>query len=133
METTTADIDAITAIIENTEVAFNSGDADLLAGQFHDDAWAVGVTGEDLEERDEILETSRRLLAGRLRDQRARYVVDDLRFLAPDVAIVRKHAFATDAEGRDLDDHHAMVALYVLSTRDGEWRIAARQNTVVQR
>jgi uncharacterized protein (TIGR02246 family) len=81
---------------------------------------------------DEILRTSRQLLAGTLRGQYARYVVDDVRKPAPDVAIVRKLAYATDADGNDVEADHAMVALYVLVRRDDGWTVAARQNTLVQ-
>ncbi len=133
MDATTVDLESITNIIKDTELAFNRGDAALLAAQFHDDAWAIGVTGQELDGRDQILETSRQLLAGSLRGQRARYAIDQVRFLTPDVAIVRKHAFATDDAGRDIDGHHAMVATYVMSKRQGRWAVAARQNTLVQR
>lgn len=126
-------MDTIEDVIGQTEAAFNAGDAEALANTFTDDAWSVGVTGQVLRGRDEILETSRQLLAGPLRGQFARYFVDDVRQLAPDVAVVRKLAYATDEEGNDVEASHAMVALYVLVRGGNGWRVAARQNTLVQR
>lgn len=123
----------VTDVIEATEAAFNSSDAEALANTFTTDAWSVGVTGQVLRGREEILETGRQLFSGALRDQFARYVVDEVRELAPDVAVVRKLAYATEAEGHDLEADHAMVALYVLIRDDDGWHVAARQNTLVQR
>lgn len=126
-------MDTVEDVIKQTEVAFNTGEPEALANTFTDDAWSVGVTGQVLQGRDEILETSRQLLAGPLSGQFARYVVDDVRQVARDVAIVRKLAYATDEDGNDIEADHAMVALYVLVRRGKGWRVAARQNTLVQR
>lgn len=126
-------METIEDLIRQTETAVNEGNAESLAETFTEDAWSVGVTGQVLHGRDEILETSRQLLAGPLRDLFARYLIDEVRHVAPDVAIVRKLAYATDQDGNDLDADHAMVALYVLVRRSNEWRVLARQNTLVQR
>ena len=56
--------------------------------------------------------------------------MDEIRFVRPDVALVRKLAWATDADGKDLDVGHAMTALYVMVKSEGRWWIAARQNTL---
>src|SRR3546814_2694440 len=107
-------MEANESVIKQPEAAVNGSDAEALAATFTDDAWTVGVTGQVLQGRDEILETSRKLFAGPLAGQSARYVVDDVRHLGDDVAIVRKLAYATDENGTDIDVGHAMVALYVL-------------------
>ena len=126
-------MDTVEAVIKETESAFNAGDAAALAATFTPEAWSVGVTGQVLHGQDEILEVGRQLFAGALQGQRARYVIDEVRELAPGVAIVRKLAYATDADGNDVDLDHAMVALYVLVEGEDGWRVAARQNTLVQR
>ena len=125
-------MESIDVVIQQTEAAFNASDAEALASTFTDDAWTVSVTGQVLQGRAEILDVSRELLAGALKEQFARYVVDEVRHLAPDVAIARKLAYATDENGNDLDADHAMVALYVLVRSEAGWRVAARQNTIVQ-
>lgn len=129
----TSVMDKIEDLVKQTEVAFNTSDPEAFANTFTDDAWSVSVTGQLLHGRDEILETTRELFAGPLHDQFARYVVDDVQHVGADVAVVRKLAYATDEDGNDLEVDHAMVALYVLVRRADGWRVAARQNTLVQR
>ena len=126
-------VETIDDVIRHTEAAFNASDAEAFADTFTGDAWSVGVTGQVLHGRAEILEVSRRLFGGALKGQFARYVVDEVRHLAPDVAIARKLAYATDAQGNGLDADHAMVALYVLVRGETGWRVVARQNTIVQK
>jgi len=128
-----ADLEAIEQIIRDTETAFNTNDADLLAAHMAADAVTVSVTGAELHGRDQILDAARSLLTGALRDQFARYDVDAVRFLRPDVALVHKRATATDASGTPIDLDHTMSALYVLTRQDGRWWIVARQNTLVSR
>jgi uncharacterized protein (TIGR02246 family) len=118
-------------LIQETQAAFNADDAERFAATFADDAWTVGVTGQLLEGRAAILEASRALFAGPLAGQHARYVVDDVRHLDDDLAVVRKLAYVTDEAGRDLEADPAMVALYVLVRDDEGWRVAARQNTLI--
>lgn len=68
---------------------------------------------------------------GFLRDQYARYEVEDVTFVRPDVALARKLARAVSAEGAPVDLHHTMSALYVLAKEGGRWWIVARQNTLI--
>src|SRR3546814_20836343 len=107
-------MEAIESVIKQTEAAFNASDAEALAATFTDDAWTVGVTGQVLQVRDEILETSRKLFAGPLAGQSAPHVVDDVPHLGDHVAIVRKLAYATDPNGTDPDVCPATLALSLL-------------------
>jgi uncharacterized protein (TIGR02246 family) len=126
-----ADVAAIAGVIADVERGFNTKDVELSVKHFAPDATAVGVRGLLLAGRDELLEAHRAGYAGPLRDQYARYELDDVRFLRPDVALAYKRATAATREGEPLDVGHAMIALYVLVRDDGRWRIAARQNTLV--
>ncbi len=124
------DIAAIAKVIADIETGFNTNDPELSVAHFARNASAVSVLGVELRGRDALLEAHRTGLAGPLADQRARYEIDDIVFVRPDVALVHKHAWAIDAEGRDIDVGHAMVALYVMVKEDGRWWIATRQNTL---
>ena len=128
-----ADVEEIGRAIADAEKAFNTNDADLLVEHFAGNATAVGVTGAPLAGRAAVLEASRTLFSGPLRDQRARYELADLLFVRPDVALARKHATAIDADGEPLSVGHAMTALYVLVRENGRWWVVSRQNTLVQR
>ena len=89
---------------------------------------ALGATTRGWEA---LARAHREGFAGPLRHAYARYEIDDVTFLAPDVAIVHKLAWEADESGDRTGDHPAMSALYVIVERDGTWWIAARGNTLV--
>lgn len=122
---------AIRAIVADVERGFNADDAELMDRHVADDAVIVTALGHELRGRAAITAASEAGLAGPLAGQRARYVVTDITFPRPDVALAHKRAWAIDEDGADLDVGHAMVALYVLTLEDGRWWIRARQNTLV--
>lgn len=122
---------AIRAIVADVEAGFNADDADLMDRHVAADATIVTALGHELRGRDEVHAASVAGLAGPLAGQRARYVVTDVTFVRPDVALAHKRAWAIDEDGADIDVGHAMVALYVLTQEDGRWWIRARQNTLV--
>ena len=126
-----ADVAAIEAIVADVERGFNDNDAELMNRHVADDAVIVDALGRERRGRAEIMEASVAGLAGPLADQRARYLVTDVTFVRPDVALAHKRAWAVDGTGVDIDVDHAMVALYVLTRDDGRWTIRARQNTLV--
>ncbi|WP_194814010.1 SgcJ/EcaC family oxidoreductase [Nocardia sp. XZ_19_385] len=125
------DIAAIEQIIRDTETAYNTNDAELLTSPFTANAAVVNAVGMLMTGRDTLLEANRAGLAGFLKNQYARYDVQDITFLRPDVAIAHKVARATTAEGELIDKDPAMIALYVLVKENGKWWTAARQNTLV--
>ena len=127
-----ADIAAIAQVIADIEQGFNSKDPERSIAHFAHDATAVSVTGALASGREELLAAHRAGYAGPLSDQYARYELADVRFLGPNVAVAHKRAWATSAEGEDLDVEHAMIALYVLVRTEGRWQVAARQNTLVR-
>ncbi|MGY0503145.1 SgcJ/EcaC family oxidoreductase [Nocardia sp. FBN12] len=127
----TADIAAIRRIITDTQTAYNTNDAELMTAQFTANAVVGNAVGMLISGRDALLDANRRGLAGFLKDEYVRYDIADVTFLRPDVAIARKTARATTADGSLIDPEPAMVALYVLVKQDGRWWTAARQNTLV--
>lgn len=130
---TAADEVAVRQIIDDVETGMNTNDPELMTRHFAADAVAVGVNGQANVGR-AALDAAHVVAVGPggfLRDQYARYEVVDVRFVRPDVALVRKHARAITAEGEPLDLDHSMSVLYVLTKEEGRWWIAARQNTLV--
>jgi len=125
------DIAAIKQIIGDVEDGFNTNDPDLSVEHFVGNASVTNAIGVRLAGRESLLDANRKGLAGPLKDEHARYVVDDIVFLRPDVAVAHKQAWPTDASGELLDSDPAMVALYVLVKERDRWWIAARANTLV--
>lgn len=126
-----ADRTAITAIIKDVEAGFNGNDAGLLVEHLADNGYIVNAFGGVLTGRGAMEEASEALLAGPLRDETARYELDHVEFLRPDVAVARKLAWATDADGTPRSEWHSMIATYVLVKEGDRWWITTRQNTVV--
>lgn len=128
-----ADLTALRQVIADVETGLNTNDAELMTRHFAANAVAVGVSGRATAGLAALREVHAQAVTGFLKDQYARYEIDDVSFVRPDVALVRKLARAVDAEGTPIDLDHAMSALYVLVREQGRWWIVARQNTLIPR
>lgn len=128
-----ADLTALRQVIADVETGLNTNDAELMTRHFAANAVAVGVNGRATAGLAALREVHAQAVTGFLKDQYARYEIDDVSFVRPDVALVRKLARAVDAEGTPIDLDHAMSALYVLVREQGRWWIVARQNTLIPR
>jgi uncharacterized protein (TIGR02246 family) len=124
---------AIRQIVADVQTAFNTKDAELMNKHFHESASVVTALGKRIDGLAALHEAAVSGMAGALQDEYVRYVVTDVRFLRPDVALAYKEATACDAAGEPVELDHSMVALYVLVKSDGRWLVAARQNTLVPR
>ena len=124
---------AIRAIVADVQTAFNTNDPVLMNEHFAADASVVTAMGKRVTGIDALRRAAEQGMAGALRDEYVRYVVTDVRFLRPDVALAYKEATATDADGEPIELDHSMVALYVLVKENDRWLVAARQNTLVPR
>ena len=126
-----SDRQAIEALIADIERGVNTDDVSLAVEHFAEDAWATTVGGHRSSGWDHLLESHREAFAGPLRGQYARYRIGDLTFVAPNVAVVHKLAWAADAEGSVQSDEPAMTALCVVVKHEDRWWIAARANTLI--
>jgi uncharacterized protein (TIGR02246 family) len=124
---------AIRAIVADVQTAFNTNDPVLMNEHFAADASVVTAMGKRVTGIDALRRAAEQGMAAALRDEFVRYVVTDVRFIRPDVALAYKEATATDADGEPIELDHSMVALYVLVKEHGRWLVAARQNTLVPR
>lgn len=97
---------------------------------FREDAIWTTAHGKRLFGRDEIASFTRKVLPGAGEEALATYEVAHVLFIRPDVAAVKVRQRRVDPDGRYLDVAEGSP-LYVLSREDGEWKIAAGQNTVV--
>ncbi|MEU3273348.1 SgcJ/EcaC family oxidoreductase [Saccharomonospora sp. NPDC006951] len=128
---TDADIAALKKVIEDTETAYNTNDAELMTKHFATEASVVNAVGKRIVGRDALLASNQQGLTGFLKDQYVRYDIAEIHFVRPDVALVHKQARATTSSGELIDKDPAMLALYVLEKQDGQWWIVVRQNTLV--
>ncbi|WBQ07115.1 SgcJ/EcaC family oxidoreductase [Kribbella sp. CA-293567] len=128
----TADVDAILALVATVEKAQSSEDAEAFLALFRDDAVWVTGHGKRLYGRDTIADFTRRVLPGATTDSFATYTPDHLLFVRPDIAVVnvnQKYALRPGSTAELPVETGSPV--YFLAKDAGEWRIAAAQNTVV--
>lgn len=126
------EINAIRQTIIEIEAAFNQHDADELVLHFTQNAIWVNVVGVQLSGWKQINETHKVILEGPLRNSYARYTVDSIIFVRPDVATVHIRQYPTTSEGKIIENGQGSLAIYVMVKEQGTWMVAAGQNTIVQ-
>ena len=95
-----------------------------------DPVWTT-AHGVRLSGWDTISEFTHKVLPGAMTDSTASYDVERILFIRPDVAAVNVRQQPISLDGQPLPDAPEGRPLYVLAKQDGDWRIAAAQNTQV--
>ena len=119
----------IEAVFEGLMEAWNAHDMDAFAALFHDDAAWVHWRGGYWKGRAEIKEGHAAVHRTFYRTSQVigRHV-EDLTFLAPNVALVHARDDLTGDERSPGQTFRYRMTL-ILTKRDGKWRIAAGHNT----
>ncbi len=120
---------AVRDLYQQLMEAWNQGSGAAFASGFTEDGDLVGFDGSHLRGRDEIAPFHQQLFDKWLKGSRLVGKVEDLRFLAPDVAVL--HALggtilrskSKPSPGRD------SIQTLVATKHEGEWHFAAFQNT----
>jgi uncharacterized protein (TIGR02246 family) len=128
---TTTDEAPIAALYRQLLDAWNRRNAAGFAALFAEDGNAVGFDGSQMNGRSEIETTIRAIFDDH---QTGRYVgiIREIRFLAPDVALLRAVSGIVSAGQSDLNPAANAIQSLVAVKRDGHWRIAHYQNTPAQ-
>ena len=126
----TADRNAIDAIVAGLEAAWNAGDGSTFGAPFAADADFVTIRAEHVRGREAIASGHaaifRTIYAGSVN----RFIIDSLRFLRPDVALVHVDA-ALNAPTGPLAGRHTAKFSAVLTRESGDWQITSFHNTLV--
>jgi uncharacterized protein (TIGR02246 family) len=127
-----ADVEAIVALVARVEHAQQNELPGAFMAEFsrRDPVWTT-AHGVRLSGWDTISEFTHRVLPGAMRDSSAVYEVVRIQFIRPDVAAVNVHQRPLTLDRKPLPGTPEGRPLYVLAKDDGEWRIAAAQNTRV--
>ncbi|MCG8927898.1 SgcJ/EcaC family oxidoreductase [Lentzea sp. CC55] len=125
------DISGIEKLVATVEHSQRNELAEEFIDLFRPDAIWTTAHGKRLTGRDEIASFTRRVLPGATKEATATYEVAHVLFIRPDVAAVKIRQRPIRPDGTPLPDQNEGSPLYVLSKEDGEWRIAAGQNTIV--
>ncbi len=128
---TSPDENEITALYAHFMEAWNARDADAYASFVAEDGNLVGFDGSQLNTQAEIRSTIRQIFADH---QTAPYVwkVREVRFLAPDVAILRAVVGMVPLGQTDINPAVNSIQSLVATKRDNQWRITLFQNTPAQ-
>lgn len=125
--TTAQDRQAATDVIDSLIDAWRSHDADAYGASFTVDATYVTFVGTYYRGRRDIVESHRILFAKYLKGTQLADEILDIRFPAPNVAVVTGRG---DTYKGKRPKKLSKVQTYTLVREaDGQWRIAAFQNT----
>jgi len=131
-----SDEDAIRALEQSFNAAWDAHDPDALAEPLVDDAQFITVNGAWTTSRAGFRDLMQRLhgASGPYRSSTRRTPEMQVRFLAPDIAILHSRFWI---DGEALHDalsqsSRESVGLRVVHKIDGRWRIVATQNTDVR-
>ena len=119
------------ALIEAYQRAWNTHDIKALASLFTEDAEFGFASGDFIKGRAEIQAGHERSHGAWFRKSTGTFTITSLRFLHPDVALIRHDGVVTgvvDEAGKPTPDHSAVALVVAIKTADG-WRIVAKQAT----
>ena len=130
--TNPADEVAVRDLYQELMDGWNRGSGDAFAAVFTDDGDLVAFDGTHFKGRKEIAPFHQELFEKWLKGTRLVGRVKDVRFLGPDVAVM--HAVGgTVMRGKSRPSPERDSIQTLVATReDGEWRLAAFQNTRVR-
>ncbi|MGH3676123.1 MAG: SgcJ/EcaC family oxidoreductase [Mycobacterium sp.] len=127
--------EAVDEFVAELQAGIDNADARTYNAHFADDVLWGSPYGETVVGFDTLHAIHRRLLAERVAGSSSRYEAVHIGAPAPDVAVAHVRRVALDEQGRPIpiDDASAFseMALYVLVRRDGQWWLAAGQNTML--
>ncbi|MFI6869087.1 SgcJ/EcaC family oxidoreductase [Nocardia sp. NPDC050406] len=125
---TTAELEAIHAVVAAVDRAQRAEDADAFLALFHPDAiWTTGH-GKFLNGLDEISTFTRAVMPGATKDGYATYEPFFVRFIRPDVAVVKVRQLYFDHDGVVRSEGSP---LYGMTKENGRWLLTFNQNTPV--
>lgn len=122
---------AVRALHRRLLEAWNDRDAAAFAAPFAEDGYVVGFDGSEMDGREAIATEIGQIFAHHMT---ARYVgkVREVRFLTPDVAVLRAVAGLVPRGRDDLNPDANAIQTLVARKRGGQWAIALYQNTPAQ-
>jgi uncharacterized protein (TIGR02246 family) len=106
-------------------------DAEGYASGFAAEGLVVGFDGSEMPGREEIYLELRRIFGSHATGRMVGFV-REVRFLKPDLALLRAVASTVPAGKSDIEPSTNMIVTLVAMRQDGEWSIASFQATPAQ-
>ena len=123
---------AVRALYTQLMDGWNKGSGEAFAAPFAEDGHLIAFDGTHFKGRDEIVSLHQPLFDKWLKGTRLVGKVESVRFLSPDVALM--HALGGTVmrgKSRPAPERDSIQTLVAIK-RNGEWRLAAFQNTRVR-
>jgi uncharacterized protein (TIGR02246 family) len=111
---------------------WNQGSGAAFASMFTDDGDLVGFDGVRFKGRHEIAPFHQQLFDKWLKGSRLVGKVEDVRFLGPDVAVMHVIGGTVMRGKSEPDPARDSIQTLVVTRQDGEWKVAAFQNTRIR-
>jgi uncharacterized protein (TIGR02246 family) len=124
-------VSAIEGFVARLQAAQQAEDVAGFMALFAEDAVWTTAHGKRIVGRDAIRAFTQTVLPGAMRDSTARYDVERIAFLRPDVAVVNVRQQPVTLSGEPLEGAPEGRPTYVLTREGDEWLIGAAQNTQV--
>lgn len=125
-----ADEAAIRENVRQMEEGWNTKSGALFAKPFAADADYVVINGTHIQGREAIDKGHQRIFDTIYKDSTVSLSVKQLRFLRPDVALVHVTGHNKFRRGEETREADAIITM-TMTKENGEWKIAAFQNTQV--
>src|SRR3712207_4489829 len=123
---------AVRALYQELMDAWNKGSGDAFAAVFTQDGDLVAFDGTHFEGREEIAPFHQELFDKWMKGSRLVGRVKDVRFLNPDVALMHAVGSTVMRGKSEPSPERDSIQTLVAIRQDGEWRLAAFQNTRVR-
>jgi uncharacterized protein (TIGR02246 family) len=126
----TTDEGPIQAILQQLEAAWNAYDSVSFAGLFAEDANFIHIFGGQLDGRTAIEAAHRVIFNTIYRGSHARFMLQSIRFVRPDVAVVFARAHVNFSDGSERLEIETRPTLIVVKEQ-AKWQIVTFQNTKI--
>ncbi|GHF54508.1 hypothetical protein GCM10010218_39700 [Streptomyces mashuensis] len=120
-------MEAVKAVLEGLVAAWGRNDAEAYGALFTEDASYISYLGTVYQGRRDIVESHRALFATFLKGTRLADEVLDIRFHGPHLAVVNGRG--DTYKGRRPSRLSKVQTYTLVRDTDGQWRVAAFQNT----
>jgi uncharacterized protein (TIGR02246 family) len=131
-------VTAVGRLVAELQLGWDEGDADITNRHFANDIMWGSPFGATVDGYETLHAIHTRLKAEGRGGPSSRFELVRALTLTPDVVVAQIRRSALDAQGRpiepstDVAGPFSEMALYVLVRRDGDWWVAAGQNTPVR-
>jgi uncharacterized protein (TIGR02246 family) len=123
-----SDAAAIAALTQKMVAGWAYGDADTIANLFVEDGTMI-LAGSYCGNRDEVRDYFAKAFEGPYKDTQVTGKPISIRPLGPDVAILLSNGGVLKAGQTEVTEDNAIRASWLCIRHEGEWRLAAYQNS----